>query len=343
MNQFRRGFTLVELLVVIAIIGILVALLLPAVQAAREAARRTACQNHLKQLGLASLNHHDQYRQFPTGGWGWGWGVGEPDAGFDRYQPGGWLYNVLPFVEQHSLRELGEGQTNQLQKRNTLRNLAAIPVALYHCPSRRNTQAYPCANARIPNLGNITECNKTDYAANAGDTLHQDCNAGPMKLLRGFDKSKYADTDHTGIVFRMSEIRIKDVTDGTSKTYMIGEKMLSTAHYETGIDAADDQTAYVGYDIDTVRFTGKRNPAHPLLPSTKMPVVELPPIADYQRDAANLGCQIPDVLSFGSAHPGGFQVSYCDGSVRMLAYSIDSHLHRLSGHRSDDGVTNSHE
>ena len=87
-----RGFTIIELLVVIGIIGIIMALLLPAVQAAREAARRTQCRNHLKQLGLAMQMHHDAYRRFPSGGWGVLW-FGDPDRGTDRRQPGGWIYS----------------------------------------------------------------------------------------------------------------------------------------------------------------------------------------------------------------------------------------------------------
>ena len=90
----RRALTLVELLIVIAIIGLLMQLGIPAVRAARDAARRTRCENNLRQLGLAALNHERSVGQLPTGGWSYRW-VGDPDRGFDRHQPGGWIFSLL--------------------------------------------------------------------------------------------------------------------------------------------------------------------------------------------------------------------------------------------------------
>ncbi len=106
----RRGFTLVELLVVIAIIGVLVSLLLPAVQNAREAGRRTQCMNNLKQLGLAAQQNLEKLRRFPSGGWGPQW-IGDPDRGNSIKQPGGWVYQLLPYMEQQALYDYGQGAT----------------------------------------------------------------------------------------------------------------------------------------------------------------------------------------------------------------------------------------
>src|SRR3954469_8325737 len=104
----RRGFTLVELLVVIAIIGILVALLLPAVQAAREAARRTQCQNHLKQMATGMMLHEAANKFLPVGGW-CAVRSGDPDLGYGRAQPGGWPYNILSYIEETALHDMGSG------------------------------------------------------------------------------------------------------------------------------------------------------------------------------------------------------------------------------------------
>ena len=130
------GFTLVELLVVVAIIGILIALLLPAVQAARESARRVQCANHLKQLALGALQHEQSHGFQPTNGWGFQW-CGDPDMGFDVRQPGGWIYNILPYIEQQNLRELGSGETLAEKRTIYLKQLCETPLQLLHCPSRR--------------------------------------------------------------------------------------------------------------------------------------------------------------------------------------------------------------
>ena len=94
----------------VTIIAMLVVLLLPAVQAAREAARRVTCTNHLKQLGLAILNHESAHAHLPTNGWGYQW-VGDPDRGFAEQQPGGWIFNVLPFVEESGVHDLAANLT----------------------------------------------------------------------------------------------------------------------------------------------------------------------------------------------------------------------------------------
>src|SRR3954464_14496159 len=132
------GFTLVELLVVIAIIGILVALLLPAIQAAREAARRGQCQNHLKQIGLAFLNYESTHKSFAPGGWGYKW-TGDPDMGTGEKQPGGWAFSILNYLEEGNTFAVGQGLP-AAQKSAELARQKAQPVAVFYCPSRRPAQ-----------------------------------------------------------------------------------------------------------------------------------------------------------------------------------------------------------
>ena len=126
----RSAFTLVELLVVIAVLEILAALLLPAIQSAREAARRSRCQNNLRHIGVAVQAHVTAHKYFPTNGWGFLW-VGDPDRGFGAQQPGGWVYNILPFVEQEDLRRLGRRQPDEMQKRQLLTQLLQVEVPLF--------------------------------------------------------------------------------------------------------------------------------------------------------------------------------------------------------------------
>ena len=111
----RRGFTVIELAVVISIIGILLMLLLPAVQASRESGRRTTCKNHLKQLSLAMLQHEQTQRFFPSNGWSMSW-IGDPDRGSGRRQPGSWAYSLLPYLERGDLHAPGKGQSAEVKR-----------------------------------------------------------------------------------------------------------------------------------------------------------------------------------------------------------------------------------
>src|SRR4051812_27557186 len=154
MSKRMKGFTLVELLVVIAIIGILVALLLPAIQSAREAARRTQCKTNLKNIGLAILNHVDSHKVFPTGGVTWGVLIedyiedGKP-VGTDRMGLG-WGFQILPYLEEEALHNVTTGD----QMRST-------SVPLYNCPSRRSPTKNN-NNVVLTDYASAQPCTKTD-------------------------------------------------------------------------------------------------------------------------------------------------------------------------------------
>lgn len=165
------GFTLVELLIVFSITGMLVSLLLPAVQASREAARRSDCQNNLHQIGLAFQLHEAAHRTFPTNGWGYLW-IGDPDKGYGTEQPGGWIFNILEYLEQGSVRNISAGlPTDSPMKRTALAEMLQTPVTGLNCVSRRpnilRTAEIEHFNPR--NSDKVTWTVRSDYAANAGD------------------------------------------------------------------------------------------------------------------------------------------------------------------------------
>ena len=253
------GFTLVELLVVIAIIGILIGLLLPAVQAAHESGRRTECINHLKQIALGWQNHHDSHRFLPSGGWGWGW-TGDPDRGFGKRQPGGWAYNILPYLEHGTLHDLGKGQPDT-QKRIAATTVITTPLDFFYCPTRRSVDLY--LTPYQPFNANFAEkVARTDYAANCGDQGANELTPGPGSLADGDGGffNSFDTSGCTGVSFLRSTIPLVKITDGTSHTYMVGEKHLNAAEYATGADPSDNEHVFAGYDNDVFKSTNLAYP-----------------------------------------------------------------------------------
>jgi prepilin-type N-terminal cleavage/methylation domain-containing protein len=313
----QAGFTLVELLVVIAIIGVLIALLLPAVQAARESARRTQCKNHLKQIGLSGLVHEDQHKHMPGGGWGWAW-VGHPDRGAGRDQPGGWVYNVLPFIEQSTLHTLGKGQPQQ-QQRLSIRQVTMTPISTFNCPARRPPQLFikewdgpfVARNAENSVAGQHLAA-RTDYAVNVGDWTggvpHSD---GPATLDQG---TNWAGNNQqvamkTGVCHELSEVKLSDIEDGTTNTLFVAEKYMDSTHYFDGQDPSDNESMYTGINNDVGRLT------------SRLPMQDRDGLVDADR--------------FGSAHPNGIHAVMCDASVRTVQYGIDLNVFRLMGNKAD--------
>lgn len=332
------GFTLVELLVVIAIIGVLVALLLPAIQSAREAARRNSCKNNLKQLALGCMNHESVTKHYPTGGWGNEW-VGDADRGFGIEQPGGWIYNLLPYIEEsqkHALPSDGDPDNTTVPQKSGARELLQQPVNVINCPSRRSG-VFPAGNtAGAKNSLTISPdllLGRGDYAANAGDTSGGYDHRGPPSLeglQYGYnwpvgDKLGTLVNQNggiigqlTGISFQRSEVQPRHVTDGTSNTYLCGERYLNSDHYETARHSADNETWCTGANNDNYRtaFDPPRTDQGGVGPNGEV--------------SSDDGSHI-----FGSAHPSVWHIAFCDGHVEALGYNIDLQVHRNNGNRSD--------
>src|SRR4051794_5855792 len=311
----RRAFTLVELLVVIAIIGILVALLLPAVQAAREASRRTQCKSNLKQLGIAAQLFADTHKFFPSAGWG-DWWVGCPDQPMGERQPGSWAYQLLGHIEETARAGVGQGfKCGDPNSRAAIGQMVATAVPVFYCPSRRSAQAYPLPDfgREIRNFDPPPLAGRSDYAGNIGDLALIGADQGPPSLS-AYDSYAWAQsgpafvaavrprsncsTGHTGIVFQRSTISFRQITDGSSHTYLFGEKNIQDEHYEDGGALNDDQSMYTGWDKDNVRSTAIKLQASGAIDYSQ----SFPPLADSETPDQSKQYQ----WAFGGPHPGGW-------------------------------------
>jgi prepilin-type N-terminal cleavage/methylation domain-containing protein len=336
-----EGVSLIELLVVIAILGLLVQLMLPAVLASREAANQLACTNNLRQVVLAMHAHHDTKRRLPSGGWHYMW-AGEPELGTGREQPGGWIFNLLDYLEQNELRQLGAG-LNGADRAAAFKRRFETPVAVFSCPSRRTASAYMMDPAmryysRDGMLADTFDSGaRTDFAACVGSSttttdyfeFEQDGWSMPALIEEGNSAEFLWPTDpefetkfgqglvFDGLIYGRSEVRFDQVTDGLSKTYLIGEKYLAVERYENGLDPGDHEHMYAGFNDDTQRSAS-------LLPVQDTTV-------DYHQD------------QFGACHPTSWNMAFADGSIRPMSYDVFLEVHRRLGSRDDGKPVQPHD
>ncbi|MEO2047966.1 MAG: DUF1559 domain-containing protein [Pirellulales bacterium] len=309
----QQGFTLVELLVVIAIIGILVALLLPAIQAAREAARRAQCLNNLKQIGLAFQLHSDSQEIFPTGGFGM-WAKRSTDGSRprerlfgDRGKPmnapkqnWGWAYQILPFIEQQALWS------------SKVLEVLPVPVPAYFCPTRGPNRVFEVHGGMRAMI---------DYAGNGGSS--DEGGSEYAQMGNGKDGVVVRATIGTaGDTYGPLVIPSRQIEDGTSNTLMVAEKNINAGRL-TGRQGNDDAGWTEGWDHDTIRW-GYFQPT----PDFLDPAAEPP---------------APVLSAFGSSHPGVFNAVFCDGSVRSIIHDVDADVFKHVCSRDDSAVYDANE
>jgi prepilin-type N-terminal cleavage/methylation domain-containing protein len=298
------SFTLVELLVVIAIIGMLVALLLPAVQAAREAARLTQCRNNLKQLATTFHNFESARGYFPGhGGEQRPRGVEFGSKRITRAQgmavTGNWLLQSLAYMEDGLVADVLIAAAQRRADREQERIAVRTPIPTLYCPTRRAPLAYPLVRNERGRWGDLGA--RTDYAINGGSSTAAGSKGGS-------GAGDNITLEHDGVWALGRYTALKNVVDGLSKTYLVGEKAMDVLHYTTGEDVGDRAPA-AGYTDNL----GAAN--------------------SYVRFAAESASQdIPNNCQschdFGSAHATSWNMSMADGSVHSLSYDMDVRLHR---------------
>ncbi len=298
----RRAFTLVELLVVLVVVAVLLGLLLPAIQAARETARRAKCQNHLKQIGLAFHNYLSTFGYFP----GYAGEVQPELVFFDNNQANSsllginWIGQSLRFLEHDSLasRWTRLQEFKATSPASERRELYQTSVATFHCPSRRDAAAYPMLPHYQSEYGEFAA--RTDYAINGGKGYVP--NDGTS-----FSQRSVRITDH-GIWQMGRRTSDRDILDGLSQSYLVGEKSVESAHYHDG-RGQGDQLPIAGDPLDNDT------------PSSYLRYAVRPPARDRRTDC--LACH-----DFGSAHAAGWNVVLADGAVRFQSYDLDLQLHQ---------------
>jgi type II secretory pathway pseudopilin PulG len=309
------------LLVVIAIIGILVALLLPAVQAARESARRQQCTNHLKQMGTASQMVLDAFGTFPSAGRGpWpdlllsGNSVKRPDE-----QEIGWAFQILPYMDEQAIHDLRSPvplppNINDVPSVYVDRSISRNAVSFYFCPSKRDPSNQHGRflmdyASSVPAHRNLDNGTAPVWNSDRYEEYWCDIDPHNVNKIPPFKKCTAL-----GIIARTprygSATKPKEVTDGLSTTMMYGEKWLRPAAYFTG-DWYDDRGWTDGYDPDVVRSTA------------------LPPRPDDEIDDGS------DPFDMGSTHPSGFNSCFGDGAVHFIVWSVDLVTYNRWGNRRD--------